>query len=236
MKQDIQNTNLSNKPCPVCGSKNYFKTDVLWTELENEWQLSADEIKYVNRQQGFHCTGCTNNLRSMGLASAILKEYKFLGTLSEFCEAQSDLRLLEINAAGNLTKILSKLQTHTLIEYPQFDMHNLAIESESFDLVIHSDTLEHVTYPERALSECRRLLRNNGKCIFTVPIIVGRMSRSRAGLMPSYHGRTGVLAADQVVCTEFGADVWQVVLKAGFSSCEIYCYEYPASLVIIARK
>lgn len=236
MKSEIHDINHSIKSCPVCGSKKYVKTDVLWTELENEWQLSADEVEYVNRQQGFHCAECTNNLRAMGLAAAILREYKFLGTLSEFCEAQSDLKLLEINAAGNLTKTLRKLKLHTLVEYPQFDMHNLAIESGSFDLVIHSDTLEHVAYPERALSECRRLLRNNGTCIFTVPIIVGRMSRSRAGLAPSYHGRTGVLAADQVVCTEFGADAWQVILKAGFSSCEIYCYEYPASLVIIARK
>jgi ubiquinone/menaquinone biosynthesis C-methylase UbiE len=115
-------------------------------------------------------------------------------------------------------------------------MMNLEIESESFDLVIHSDTLEHVSNPERALSECRRVLRSSGKCIFTVPIIVDRMTRSRAGLEPSYHGQSGVPANDQIVYTEFGADSWQTVLKAGFSSCEIYSLEYPAALVIVARK
>lgn len=228
--------NLNVRSCPACGSVKFLATNVLWPELENTWQLSTHEIEYINRQQGYHCTECLNNLRAMGLAAAILKEYQFKGTLNQFCEVKSDLKLLEINAAGNLTQFLRKLELHTLIEYPQFDMLNLDIESESFDVVVHSDTLEHVPYPERALSECRRVLRSNGKCIFTVPVIVDRMTRSRSGLVPSYHGRTGVLADDQIVCTEFGANVWETVLKAGFSSCEIFCYEYPAAFVIIAKK
>jgi hypothetical protein len=62
------------------------------------------------------------------------------------------------------------------------------------------------------------------------------MSRSRTGLSPSYHGQSGVLANDQEVCTEFGADAWTTVLKAGFRSCEIYSLEYPAALAIVARK
>ena len=228
--------NLNLRSCPACGSVKFLATNVLWPELENAWQLSTHEIEYINRQQGYHCTECTNNLRAMGLAAAILKEYQFNGTLNQFCETKSDVKLLEINAAGNLTQFLRKLTSHTLIEYPQFDMLNLAIESESFDVVVHSDTLEHVPHPERALSECRRVLRSNGKCIFTVPIIVDRMTRSRSGLAASYHGRTGVLADDQIVCTEFGADVWETVLRAGFSSCEIFSYEYPAALVIVAKK
>ena len=115
-------------------------------------------------------------------------------------------------------------------------MLNLDIESETVDLIVHSDTLEHVPNPQSALSECRRILRSNGKCIFTVPIIVDRMTRSRAGLPQSHHGQSGVTTDDQVVCTEFGADIWQAVLKAGFCSCEIFSLEYPAALAIIARK
>jgi hypothetical protein len=62
------------------------------------------------------------------------------------------------------------------------------------------------------------------------------MSRSRIGLSPSYHGQSGVLANDQEVCTEFGADAWATVIKSGFRSCEIYSFEYPAALAVIARK
>ena len=227
---------LFSGPCPVCGGEEFSTDSVLWPDLINTWQLSEDEVAYINRQQGFHCKQCGNNLRAMGLSLAILKEVGFEVTLNQFCESLSDIKLLEINTAGILTPFFKKLPSHRLIEYPQFDMQNLDIESGSVDLVVHSDTLEHVPNPERALSECGRVLRSNGKCIFTVPIIVGRMTRSRVGLTPSYHGQSGVPADDQVVCTEFGADTWQTVLKAGFSSCEIFSLEYPSALVIIARK
>jgi len=110
------------------------------------------------------------------------------------------------------------------------------LDKELFDLVIHSDTLEHVPDPGLGLSECYRILNKNGKCIFTVPIIVDRVSRSRSNLVPSYHGRSEVQENDQLVYTEFGMDIWDIVLKAGFRSCEIYSFEYPAALVLIAKK
>lgn len=227
---------LFSSPCPVCGGEEFSESSVLWHELINAWQLSEDEVAYINRQQGFHCKQCNNNLRAMGLSAAILREFRFNGTLDQFCGSFRDLKILEINTAGYLTSFFTKLPLHRLVEYPQFDMMNLDIESERFDLVVHSDTLEHVPNPERALAECRRVLRSDGKCIFTVPIIVDRMTRSRAGLAQSYHGQSGVLADDQAVCTEFGVDIWKTVLKAGFCSCEIFSLEYPAALVMIARK
>ena len=222
--------------CPVCGGEEFSENTVLWPDLINAWQLTRDEITYINRQQGFHCTECFNNLRAMGLSAAVLRELKFSGTLMQFCDSLSQIEILEINTAGNLTTVFNKLKNHKLIEYPKFDMLNLNIESESFDLVIHSDTLEHIPNPVRGLSECHRVLHKDGKCIFTVPIIVDRMSRSRTGLIPSYHGQSGVNVNDQIVHTEFGADIWQTVLKSGFKSCEMFSYEYPAALVIISRK
>jgi SAM-dependent methyltransferase len=225
-----------NGSCVACGGADILDSSVLWPELINAWQLSEDEVGYINRQQGFHCKSCGTNLRAMGLSAAILSEFQFQGTLDKFCQSLIKIDILEINTASNLTQFFNKLPSHRLIEYPQFDMLNLNIESDSVDLVVHSDTLEHVSHPERALSECRRVLRNNGRCIFTVPIIVDRMTRSRTGLAPSYHGQSGVPANDQLVCTEFGADAWQLVIKAGFGSCEIFSFEYPAALVMIARK
>lgn len=222
--------------CPACKGDEFAQNDVLWPELISAWQLSEAEVNYVNRQQGFHCKQCFNNLRAMGLAAAILREYQFEGTLNEFCSVHRELAVLEINRAGNLTPFLEKLPFHKLIEYPQFDMLGLKIESESVDLVVHSDTLEHIPYPKPALSECRRVLRSNGRCIFTVPIIVDRMSRFRAGLAASYHGQPEVNADHQLVYTEFGADIWRFVVRAGFASCEIFSFEYPAAQVLIAKN
>lgn len=233
-----ENSVKSTINCAVCGKRDFSSREILWPKLVADWQLSPLEVDYVNRQQGLCCTSCGNNLRSMALAAAFLRTYNYSGTLEQFVESDTGrmLNVLEINEAGGLSSTLKKLTNHQLVQYPQFDMTNLSLPSDDFDLVIHSDTLEHVPNPMKALSECRRVLRSDGKCIFTVPIIVDRMTRSRAGLDPSYHGQSGIAADDQIVCSEFGADVWQIVLKAGFSSCEIFSFEYPAALVIIAKK
>jgi len=222
--------------CLVCGSFEFAYQDVLWPELINKWQLSGNEVAYINRQQGFHCKSCANNLRAMGLVAAILRVNRFEGNFDEFCSTQSNIAILEINRAANLTSFMQKMSLHRLIEYPQFDMMNLDIESESVDLVLHSDTLEHVSNPIRGLSECRRVLCENGLCIFTVPLIVDRMTRSRAGLAPSYHGCSDIKENDQLVWTEFGVDIWKFVLEAGFSSCDFFSFDYPAAIILIARK
>jgi len=223
-------------PCPVCGGKSFSANSVLWPELINAWQLSIDEVAYIDRQQGFHCIVCNSNLRSMGLAAAIIDALKFDGSFHELCASGIPLRVLEINRAGSLTPYLENLPGHKLVEYPDFDMQDLALPSASYDLVIHSDTLEHIPNPVRGLAECHRVLKHGGNCIFTTPIIVDRLSRNRTGLPPSYHGRSDKQESDQVVHTEFGIDLWKVVINAGFRGCEIYSFEYPAALAVIARK
>jgi ubiquinone/menaquinone biosynthesis C-methylase UbiE len=114
-------------------------------------------------------------------------------------------------------------------------MRSLPFASGSFDLIIHSDTLEHVPTPLNALRECRRVVHNGGAVIFTVPVIVERLSRSRVGLPPSYHGDEKSRDPGMLVHTEFGADVWVLVARAGFASCELMPYLFPAGLAILAK-
>lgn len=227
---------MDQRKCPVCSSGDFACKAVLWPSLINSWQLSASESKYINKQQGHHCTQCKNNLRSMSLAASILDGFGFHGNLIEFVESRPDLRVLEINTAGGLTATLEKFKKHRLIEYPEFDIQDLDIPDGCFDVVIHSDTLEHIPNPVRAMSECHRILDKHGACFYTVPMVVDRMTRSRVGLEPSYHGCSTVEACDQLVYTEFGCDAWKTALDAGFRSCEIFSLEYPAGLSLIARK
>lgn len=224
--------------CPVCGNINFGYTPVLWNELIAEWQLAKYEVAYIDQQQGFYCVGCGNNLRSMALAAAILRTYNFSGSLVQFVESDSAkaLTVLEVNDAGGLTSVLKKLPNHRLVCYPEHDMTCLLFESATFDLVLHSDTLEHVPNPVAGLSECHRILTNHGHCIYTVPTIVDRFTRSRVGLPPSYHGSATDFGGDLVVQTEYGADMWKHALLAGFSSVAIHCIEYPAGLALVARR
>jgi SAM-dependent methyltransferase len=224
--------------CPICGATAFTFQNVLWPELCDAWRLSAVEIEYINRQQGFACKACGNNLRSMALAKAILCHWNDYESLAEAVvkDCYRSLRVLEINRAGNLTPFLARLPGHQLIEYPDGDMMNLAFPSASFDLIVHSDTLEHVPDPHKGLLEINRVLSKGGACIYTVPIIVGRMTRSRDELPDSYHGHPSHPVSDYKVITEFGADAWTLAMEAGFESCRIHSIQYPAAIAIEALK
>jgi SAM-dependent methyltransferase len=222
----------------VCGGTTFTERSILWDKLVAEWQLGPHERAYIDRQQGTSCTSCGANLRSIALANAIRTAVGTALTLAEFAAApeEKNLTVLEINEAGGLSPVLRQLTGHVLAAYPGVDIHAMPYPDDSFDLVVHSDTLEHVAHPIRALEECRRVLRPGAALCFTIPTVVERLSRSRAGLPKSYHGAPDTGADDYVVHTEFGADMWTYVLRAGFSALSINAVDYPAALALSARK
>jgi ubiquinone/menaquinone biosynthesis C-methylase UbiE len=106
----------------------------------------------------------------------------------------------------------------------------------SYDLVVHSDTLEHVPEPITALAECYRVLAPGGFCAFTVPMIVDRLTRSRAGLPPSYHGNPDEQSPDFMVQTEYGCDAWKHLFLAGFQECRLMTPEFPSALALVGAR
>jgi hypothetical protein len=71
-----------------------------------------------------------------------------------------------------------------------------------------------------------------GACCYTVPIIPGRLSRSREGLPDSWHGQSGTRDQDWRVRSEFGADAWCPVLEAGFESVSLTAIAWPAAVAL----
>lgn len=223
--------------CGVCGGTGFTARTVLWDKLVRDWQLAPDEAAYIDRQQGETCDRCGANVRSVALADAVRAA---LGTRLPLRDAAAagvgrGLAVLEINEAGTLSPVLRTLGRHVLAAYPEVDMHALPYPDGGFDLVVHSDTLEHVRNPVHALAECRRVLRPGGALCYTVPVVVGRLTRDRAGLPPSHHGHPGTAADDYLVVTEFGADAWTYPVRAGFSEVTVHAAGYPAGLAFAAR-
>ncbi len=145
-------------------------------------------------------------------------------------------RIVEINPAGDLSPRLAALARLERVRFPSVDMQALPHPDGSFDLLIHSDTLEHVPDPRRGLSECRRVLAPGGWLAMTIPTIPGRLTRDRRGLPASYHGCEARNRDDHLVHTEFGADAWSMLAETGFERIGIRTFAYPCAIAWLARK
>ena len=229
----------SLKVCPVCGQREFNFKKILWRELVEEWELGPHEAAYIDLQQGFRCVNCKNNLRSMTLAAAVTRAFGFNGNFEDFCRSNAQIRALsviEVNAAGTLSRYLEILPRHALHCFPQLDLQQMRFENDSIDVMIHSDTLEHVPDSKAALRESNRVLKPGGRLFYTVPIVVDRMTRTRHGLPPSYHGRPDVPRTDYAVQTEYGANFWCEIFEAGFQQVALTSLIFPASVAIAVTK
>jgi SAM-dependent methyltransferase len=224
--------------CSVCLGDRFSYRKVLWDSLIDEWCLSPLEVSLIERQQGGYCVNCGSNFRSIALAGAICSHLGYDKGLQNLIRSKEviGLKILEINEAGNLSRWLSQLPGHLLVKYPDVDMQSMPYQEGSFDLVVHSDTLEHISDPIGALRECWRVVKRGGALVYTVPLLPGRLTRSRAGLPPSFHGISTTDAPDFKVWTEYGADAYMHALSAGFSSCAITPFDFPSAFSLTALK
>ena len=129
------------------------------------------------------------------------------------------------------------------------DAQRLSYADASFDLVTHTEVLEHVPDDARAFAELHRVLRPGGTMLFTVPLYGGYPTIERARLRngdvehmmePAYHidplRGAGILAF-----RDYGCDILDRVRAVGFS--EVFSYLPPSPSpwfvprdVIVARK
>lgn len=224
--------------CPVCAHDRFGFQSILWPSLVEAWGLTEAEHSYIDRQQGIFCRGCGCNLRSMALGQALKVplEMDLRYSLSSEWPPKRSVAMLEVNEAGGLAPWLAMVPGHVRASYPEVDLRRLPYADGAFDLVVHSDTLEHVESFPLALRECLRVLRPGGALCFTVPTLFAKLTRPSPGpgKLPSYHGPEGDESLR--VRTEFGADVWGFCLAAGFSRVEITCIEWPSGLAITAWR
>lgn len=222
----------------MCGGTEFTERTVLWPELIERWGLAPDDVKLVDRQQGLSCRTCACSLRSMTLAGALHAALDWRGSLQELLtsEAAFNLRLLEINTAGMLHDYLRLFPQHRLASYPQMSIEKLAFADDTFDVVMHSDTLEHVPDPIQGLRECWRVLRPGGVLLMTIPIVPTRLSRRCSPSLPSYHNSEQPPLEDYRVITEYGADFYLEMLAAGWNHIALFSLCGAASIAVSGIK
>ncbi|MHB8447945.1 MAG: class I SAM-dependent methyltransferase [Rudaea sp.] len=130
------------------------------------------------------------------------------------------------------------------------DVQGLTFADASFDLVTHTEVLEHVPDDARAFSELHRILRPGGIMLFTVPQHGGERTVERARLRngnvehllaPAYHRDPLRGGTDILAYRDYGRDILERLRAADFETAEFHdpsslARWYVSRIVIIARK
>ena len=232
--------------CIVCGQNSTFRFDptAISAQLKQAWGLSDSLTEAFNRRESMFCSSCGSSLRIRRLCSALIQTFSeitgkscmsFIELLGE--ERFRSMRIAEINACGALHNYLKQ---HPNLCYSQYvpgmlsgsesngirceDLQQLTYPNDYFDIVLTSDTLEHVPDPEKAFNEIYRVLKPGGFHVFTVPVIPSqgatvRRARLAHGqpeflLPPAYHRPSE--REDLLVFADFGMDIVHKLDLFGF--------------------
>jgi hypothetical protein len=233
--------------CAVCGRYRpmLYRRRVIPRRLVELWGLSSSLADAFARKESCSCSRCGANLRARRIARALLTLYpvgtppaptRSLARWVELPESRS-LRVAEINQIEGVHEELARLPQLASSDFHpgsdpgsmvggvrSEDLTGLTYPDASFDIVLTSETLEHVPDLEAALHEIRRVLVPGGRHIFTIPQlphVQTTFARSIAlpdGSIQDLEPRICHPGGDvgYPVFTEFGADMHDMMLRAGF--------------------
>jgi len=180
------------------------------------------------------CIGCSAGVVQLGIGWALREHFRGLGKC-DVCELSSRGALV-----GYLRrKARSVATSEYFADVAPGTQHNgvrcedvqqLTYASASFDLVTHTEVLEHVPDDARAMAELLRVLRPGGAMIFTVPMHEGEHTVERARrrgdgtieylLEPVYH--LDLLRPDGILAfRDYGLDILERLRAAGFVDAKI---------------
>jgi SAM-dependent methyltransferase len=223
--------------CEACGGYGPFSFAPIITDtLAAQWGLSKAEQRAFSSRESMFCVFCGCSYRLRALAHAInlwLDPTQPQRSLREAIAqgATKQLDIAEINSCGVLHDILRAIPDLAYSEYgstnpevPDEDLQQLSYADERYDMVLTSDTLEHVPNPSKALREIWRVLKPGGAHIFTVPLRMDKRTKQRAYIddkgklqhtaEASFHGSG---EPDYLVQNEFGADFITELEAIGFA-------------------
>jgi SAM-dependent methyltransferase len=171
-------------------------------------------------RESLFCRKCGTSARVRALTEAFLQDSRINHLDSSGVSGlavQKNFSVLGVNQIGNskrLSELLDEKFNYIETTYEPESKFGLVVndrqnenvldltfQENTFDFVLHSDVLEHVPDWKTALSECFRVLKPNGKVVFTTPIHDYRRETDKSFTMLGtqihstgveiYHGKAG---------------------------------------------
>jgi SAM-dependent methyltransferase len=177
--------------CSVCGETRMmlYRRRVIPPRLVALWGLTERQAAALARKESCDCAGCGSKLRARRLAEVILDLYPVAGRRAPDLRSWArspeagELRIAQINRIDGVQEALGNLARFHPSDYVadarpgshvggvrSESLMGLTYEDERFDLVLTSETLEHVPDLSTALAEIRRVLVPGGLHVFTAPV------------------------------------------------------------------
>lgn len=255
--------------CPVCGCFRpmLYRRRVIPPRLVEVWGLSPRQADALARKESCDCASCGAKLRCRRIAEAVLALYPVgvppapAPSLARWVEDPGirRLRVAEINRIDGLHDALRDLPRFAASDYRpgadpgsvadgvrSEDLTRLTYPDASFDLVLTSESLEHVPDLDAALGEIRRVLATGGRHVFTVPVLpqtpqtFPRAIVGPDGSIEDHAPRIAHPGGDwgYPVFTEFGADLPDLLRRAGFEVAVLFgpTREDDLAQVYVCRK
>jgi SAM-dependent methyltransferase len=235
--------------CTVCGriGPMLYRRRVIPQRLQELWELTPRLAAALARKESSDCAHCGAKLRGRRLAEVVLALYPTgappapLPSLARWVEmpVNQELRVAEINYIVGVHHQIRRLPQSSLSDYVpgarpgstddgvrSEDLTRLTYAASSFDLVLTSETLEHVPDLDAALREIHRVLVPGGRHVFTIPLLPS-VERTFPRAVIHTDGSIEQRAArichpggdvGYPVFTEFGADLIELLERFGFAT------------------
>jgi len=236
--------------CTSCGSLNIFVNDLdqraTLINIIDSWNLSDKFKKKLLERENYFCVNCLANYRQRAHAEAVLYVLGLerSGKLVTKLKSETSFKIYE-TAAYNIFRndALRNIDNYVVSEYfdghlpgtfvngiRNEDLEHLTFQDNSFNVLINSDVLEHVSNLDKALSEVKRVLKPGGFHVFTLPVDYELPKTTERAIVidgkikhimkPVLHGDT-IRGSGILAFRDFGKDVLQYMSRDGFECKEL---------------